>query len=54
MPDLPPHTSVRSYRTTSSTTRIPISEGGMWINGPTDGHRLGRLRRRRTACLRRR
>ena len=37
MTDRPRGPSVRSYRTSFPATENPISEGGMWLNGRTDG-----------------
>lgn len=36
-PVRPDRTPVRSYRTPFQLTEDPISEGGMWVNGKTDG-----------------
>ena len=36
-PRTPPGPVVRSYRTTFERDESPISEGGMWVNGRTDG-----------------
>jgi hypothetical protein len=37
MPDLPPHTSVKTYSSNFPLTENPVSEGGIWINGLTEG-----------------
>ena len=37
MPDLPPHTSVKTYSSDFPTDENPVSEGGIWINGLTEG-----------------
>ena len=37
MTDRPRGPSVRSYRTSFPATENPISEGGIWLNGRTDG-----------------
>jgi hypothetical protein len=37
MTDQPTVASVRSYSTQFELDEDPISEGGMWINGRTDG-----------------
>jgi hypothetical protein len=36
-PSRPDGTPVRSYRTRFELTEDPISEGGLWVNGRTDG-----------------
>ena len=53
MPDLPPHTSVKTYSSDFQTDENPVSEGGIWINGLKEGIdwadcvRLGRPHPRR-------
>ena len=37
MPDLPPHTSVKTYSSNFETDEHPVSEGGIWINGLAEG-----------------
>ena len=37
MMDRPTGPPVRSYRTSFQTDEDPISEGGIWLNGRTDG-----------------
>jgi hypothetical protein len=37
MPDLPPHTSVKTYSSDFQTDENPVSEGGIWINGLKEG-----------------
>ena len=37
MPDLPPHTSVKTYSSDFPTDENPVSEGGIWINGLKEG-----------------
>ena len=31
MPDLPPHTSVKTYSSDFPLNETPVSEGGIWI-----------------------
>ena len=37
MPDLPPHTSVKTYSSEFPDDENPVSQGGIWINGLTEG-----------------
>ena len=37
MPDLPPHTSVKTYSSDFETDENPVSEGGIWVNGLKEG-----------------
>jgi hypothetical protein len=37
MPDLPAHTSVRTYSSDFEHDENPVSEGGIWINGLKEG-----------------
>ena len=37
MPDLPSHTSVKTYSSDFPLDESPVSEGGIWINGLADG-----------------
>jgi len=37
MPDLPPHTSVKTYSSHFEQDENPVSEGGIWVNGLKEG-----------------
>jgi hypothetical protein len=37
MPDLPPHTSVKTYSSNFEHDEDPVSEGGIWVNGLKEG-----------------
>ena len=37
MPDLPAHTSVKTYSSHFERDESPVSEGGIWVNGLKEG-----------------